>query len=50
MCVFKHHNWKMFGIKLNKYSYFHPLEVVGHDSETQLHVGEKLDYLIFSAV
>ena len=30
----------MFGLKLNKYDNFHPLEVVGRASETQLQVGE----------
>ena len=28
----------MFDLKLNKYKYFHPLEVVCHGSETQLEV------------
>ena len=32
----------MFGLKLNM-SNFHPLEVVGRGSETQLHVGENLN-------
>ena len=36
---------QMFGLKLNKYmSNFHPLEVVGRGSETQLQVGEKLNW------
>ena len=34
----------MFGHKLNKYSNFHLLEVVGSGSETQLQVGENLNY------
>ena len=34
----------MFGLKLNKYMRnFHPLEVVGRGSETQLQVGENLN-------
>ena len=37
---------EMFGLKVNKYVYFHPLEVVGRGSETQLQVGENLGYLI----
>ena len=39
--VFKHQDFKMFGLKLYKYS-FHPLEVVGRGSETQLQVAENL--------
>ena len=35
----------MFVLKLNKHEYFHPLEVVGRDSETQLQVGENLNKL-----
>ena len=35
----------MFGLKLYKYV-FYPLEVVGRGSETQLQVGENLNYLI----
>ena len=37
----------MFGLKLNKInvSNFHPLEVVGRGSETQLQVGENLNKL-----
>ena len=31
-------------------SNFHPLEVVGRGSETQLQVGENLDYLILRFV
>ena len=38
--VFKHQNLQMFGLTSNKYEYFHPLEVVGRGSETQLQVGE----------
>ena len=35
-----------FGLKLNtNTSNFHPLEVVGRGSETQLQVGENLNYL-----
>ena len=36
----------MFGLELNKYQYFHSLEVVGRGSETQLQVGENLNDLI----
>ena len=37
----------MFGVKLHTYEYFfNPLEVVGRGSETQLQMGEKLNYLI----
>ena len=38
----------MFGHKLNKIymSNFHPLEVVGRGSETQLQVDEKINYSI----
>ena len=36
----------MFGLKLTKYEYFQPLEVVNRDSETQLRVVEKLNKLI----
>ena len=37
--VFKNQDVQMFGVKLNKYKYFHPLHVVGRGSETQLQVG-----------
>ena len=30
----------MFGLKLNSFCNFHPLEVVGRGSETQLQAGE----------
>ena len=30
----------MFGLKLDKYQYFHPFEVVGRGSETQFQVGK----------
>ena len=33
--------------KLNKYCNFHPLEVVGRGSDTQLRVGENLNHLIW---
>ena len=33
----------MFGLKLNKYEYFYPLEVVGRGSETQLQRGKNLN-------
>ena len=35
----------MIGFKLTNISHFHPLEVVGRVSETQLQVGENLSYL-----
>ena len=35
----------MFGHKLNKYSNFHPLEVVDRGSETQPEVDENLNKL-----
>ena len=38
--VFKHQYWQMLGVKLTNMSNFHPLEVVGRVSETQLQVGE----------
>ena len=41
MC-FEHHNLQIFGLKLGKFEYFHPLEVVGRGSEPQLQVGENL--------
>ena len=38
----------MFGLKLNKYvRNSHPLGVVGRGSETQLQVGENLNYSIW---
>ena len=45
--AFKHQYLQMFGLTLNEYmSNFHPLEVVGRGSETQLQVGENLGYII----
>ena len=52
-CVFKLQDLQMFSLKLNKFENvwsqikknvinFHPLEVVGRGSETQLQVGENL--------
>ena len=39
----------MFWFKLCKYeSNFHPLEVVGRGSETQLQVGEKIKFYNFA--
>ena len=39
--VFKHQDLQIiFGLKLTNVSHFHPLEVVGRGSETQLQVGE----------
>ena len=40
--LFKMKIYKMYGLKLNKYELFHPLEAVGRDSDTQLQVGENL--------
>ena len=37
----------MFAPKLNNISDFQPLEVVGRGSETQLQMGEHLNYLIW---
>ena len=42
--MFKRQDLQMFCLNLNNYGKFHPLEVVGRGSETQLHVGEKLNY------
>ena len=36
----------MCSFKLNKYGDFHSLDIVGRGSETQLQVGENLNYLI----
>ena len=44
--MFSHTNWQKFRLKLEEYVYLHPLEVVGRGSETQLQVGENLNYLI----
>ena len=44
--MLRHHDLQMFGLNLNKYDYFYPLEVVGHGSETQLQMSENLNYLI----
>ena len=40
--MFKHRDFLMFGLKLLQIylTIFHPLEVVGRGSETQLQVGE----------
>ena len=38
--VFTHHDLQIFGLKSNT------LEVVGRGSETQLQMGENLNYLI----
>ena len=43
---FKHQDLKMFVLNIINISNFHPLEVVGHGSETQRQVGENLDYVI----
>ena len=45
--VLKHQDWQMFGLKLNQYlNNFYPLEVVDRSYETQLQMGENLNYLI----
>ena len=38
--VFKHHNMQILVLNLTNMINFHPLEVVGRGSETQLQVGE----------
>ena len=40
---FKRQHLQMYNLKLNIMSNVHPLEVVGHGSETQLQVGENLN-------
>ena len=35
----------MFGLKIDKYDYFHPLEVASCGTETQFHVGGNLNYI-----
>ena len=43
--VFKHKYLQMFDRKYNKYmTIFYTLEVVGRGSETQLQLGENLNY------
>ena len=48
--MFKHHDLQMFGLKLNNYDlrliFTWALKVVSRGSETQLLVGENLNYLI----
>ena len=45
--MFKHQDLKMFDLKFKKYlDIFHPPKVVARGCETQLHVGEKINYLI----
>ena len=44
MC-FKHQVSQMFDLKLKKMRNFHPFEVVGRGSETQLQMGENLNKL-----
>ena len=36
----------MFGLKLNKYEQFSPNSVVGRGSDTQLQVGENLNFIV----
>ena len=43
--VFKQQYLQIFGLKLNKYEYFQPFEVVDRGSETQPQVVEKLNKL-----
>ena len=43
--MFKHHNLSLVTNETNM-GIFHPLEVVGRGSETQLQVDENLSYLI----
>ena len=43
--MFKQENLRMLGLKLTIMGNFHPLEVVGCGSETQLQVGEKKAFL-----
>ena len=38
--MFKHKDLEMLGIKFTKMSNFHPIEVMGRDSETQLQMGD----------
>ena len=38
--MFKHQDLHRFSLNLTNTRNFHPLEVVGRGSETQLHVGE----------
>ena len=40
--MFNHQNLQMFYAKVKNISNFHPLEVVGRGSETQLQVGENI--------
>ena len=40
--MFIHLDLQMFALKLNKCVWFHPLEVGGRGSETQLQVNENL--------
>ena len=44
--MFRHQDLQMFAHKLNKYGNCHPVEVVDRGSETQLQVGEDVNYLI----
>ena len=41
-CVFKHKGWSNISLNMSN---FHPLEVVGRGSETQLQVGENSNSL-----
>ena len=41
---------RIHGTTLTKESDFHSLEVVGRDRETQLQVGQKMDYLAFKGL
>ena len=45
-CVLKHRDLQMFAPQKTNMGTFHPLEVVGRGSETQLQVGGNLILLI----
>ena len=44
--VFYHQDLQILDLKLNNMCNFHPLEVVGRGSETQLRVGENINYSV----
>ena len=46
----EHQNLQMFGLKLNNISNFHPLDVVGRGSESQLSVGANLKGLAHAKI
>ena len=45
--MFKHQDLRIVDLKLNKLSNFHPLEVLGLGSGTQLQVGENINKLLW---